>query len=261
MNMLRNLSSRLWRVWWRNALVYMRTWKVNFIPPLAEPVLYIMAFGAGLGEMVGSVTVDGRAVSYTAFIAPGLIAASVMWQAFYETTYSSFVRMYYQKTFDAMLATPLSLEDIITAEIVWGASKAVIGTALMAAVIAAFGLIRFPEGLWVLGLAALGGLAFGAVAMWITSVTPTIEMFNLPIFLFITPMFLFSGAFFPLTGLPAWAALLAKALPLYHLTAACRWACLGGSGEDIGWHVAYLAAFAALFYPLAIRGMRRRLVK
>lgn len=261
MTMLTNLSSRLWRVWWRNGLVYMRTWKVNFIPPLAEPVLYIMAFGAGLGEMIGAVTVDGRAVSYTAFIAPGLIAASVMWQAFYENTYSSFVRMYYQKSFDAMLATPLSLEDVITAEILWGATKAVAGTVLMAGVIAAFGLIRFPEGLWVLGLAALGGLAFGAVGMWITSVTPTIEMFNLPIFLFITPMFLFSGAFFPLAGLPAWAALLAKALPLYHLTAASRWACLGGSSEGMGWHVAYLAGFAALFYPLAVRGMRRRLVK
>ncbi len=261
MNIFTNLSSRLWRVWMRNAQVYMRTWKVNFLPPLAEPVLYILAFGAGLGEMVGSVSVDGRPVSYAAFIAPGLIAASVMWLAFFENTFSSFVRMYYQKTFDAMLATPLSLEDVITAEIIWGATKAVVGTALMCVVVAAFGFIRFPEGLWVLGLAALGGLAFGAVALWITSFTPKIEMFNLPIFLFITPMFLFSGAFFPLAGLPVWAALLAKALPLYHLTDAVRWACLGGSSEGMGWHVLYLAGFVTLFYPLAVRGMRRKLVK
>jgi lipooligosaccharide transport system permease protein len=259
--MMRNLSWRLWRVWARNLMVYMRTWRVNFIPPLAEPALYILAFGAGLGGMVGSVNVDGREIGYTAYIAPGLMAASVMWQSFYETTYASFVRMYYQKTFDAMLATPLSLEDVITAEILWGASKAVAGTLLMGTVIAAFGFISMPQGLWLLPLSALGGLAFASVAMWITAVTPTIEMFNLPIFLFITPMFLFSGAFFPVEGLPGWASLLARALPLYHLTAACRSICLGVIDARVWTAALYLAAFSAVFYPLAVRSMRRRLIK
>lgn len=259
--MMSNLSWRLWRVWARNLMVYMRTWRVNFIPPLAEPALYILAFGAGLGGMVGSVNVDGREIGYTAYIAPGLIAASVMWQSFYETTYSSFVRMYYQKTFDAMLATPLSLEDVITAEILWGASKAVAGTLLMGVVVAAFGFISLPQGLWLLPLSALGGLAFASVAMWITGITPTIEMFNLPIFLFITPMFLFSGAFFPVEGLPAWASYLARALPLYHLTTASRGICLGVIDAHVGWAALYLAAFTAVFYPLAVRAMRRRLIK
>ena len=97
MSLTGNLSWRLWRVWARNALVYMRTWKVNFLPPLAEPALYIVAFGAGLGNMVGEVQTGGGPVSYAAYIAPGLLAASVMWQAFYENTYASFVRMYFQK--------------------------------------------------------------------------------------------------------------------------------------------------------------------
>ncbi len=260
MSMLSNLSTRLWRVWARNAMVYMRTWKVNFIPPLAEPVLYIMAFGAGLGAMVGSVHVDGREVGYTAYIAPGLLAASVMWQSFYENTYASFVRMYYQKTFDAMLATPLSLEDVITAEILWGATKAVAGTILMGAVLAGFGLVPPGNGLWLIPLALVGGLAFGASAMWITAVTPTIEMFNLPIFLFITPMFLFSGAFFPVDGLPAWAGMLAQVLPLYHLTQACRAVCLGGDALPVLGNALYLAGFAAVFYPLAVRAMRKRLI-
>ena len=261
MNLLRNLSWRLWRVWARNLMVYMRTWKVNFIPPLAEPALYILAFGAGLGGMVGSIRVGGQEVNYTAYIAPGLVAASVMWQSFYENTYASFVRMYYQKTFDAMLATPLSLEDVITAEILWGATKATVGTLLMGAVIAAFGYIRMPEGLWLLPLSALGGLAFGCVAMWITAITPTIEMFNLPIFLFITPMFLFSGAFFPVSGLPAWASKLAQGLPLFHLTQACRAVSLGRTEGEILWNAVYLAGFTAVFYPLAVQAMRRRLIK
>lgn len=261
MSLLSNLSGRLWRVWARNLLVYMRTWKVNFIPPLAEPALYILAFGAGLGGMVGSIKVGGQEVNYTAYIAPGLVAASVMWQSFYENTYASFVRMYYQKTFDAMLATPLSLEDVITAEILWGATKAFVGTLLMGAVIASFGYIRLPEGLWLLPLSALGGMAFGSVAMWITGITPTIEMFNLPIFLFITPMFLFSGAFFPVEGLPAWASMLARGLPLYHLTQACRAVSLGRIDQSIAWSALYLAGFTMVFYPLAVRAMRKRLIK
>ena len=261
MTPLGNLSWRLWRVWERNLMVYMRTWKVNFIPPLAEPALYILAFGAGLGGMVGSINVAGQDVGYTAFIAPGLVAASVMWQSFYENTYASFVRMYYQKTFDAMLATPLSLEDVITAEILWGATKAVVGTLLMGAVITAFGYIPLPQGLWLIPLSALGGLAFGSVAMWMTGVTPTIDMFNLPIFLFITPMFLFSGAFFPVDGLPAWAAGLAQALPLYHLTQACRTVCLGRMDVGVLWNALYLVAFTVVFYPLAVRAMRKRLIK
>lgn len=261
MRLTANLSRRLWRVWARNALVYMRTWRVNFLPPLAEPALYILAFGAGLGGLVGEVESGGARVSYTAFIAPGLLAASMMWQSFYETTYSSFVRMYYQKTFDAMLATPLSLEDVITAEIVWGATKSVAATVLTALVVAAFGFVRFPEGLWLVPLAALGGLAFACPAMWITGIIPSIEMFNLPVFLVITPMFLFSGAFFPIEGFPGWAVFLAKVLPLYHLTRACRWACLGGSGLDVLASVAYLALVSVVFYPLAIAAMRKRLVK
>ena len=256
-----NLSLRLWRVWSRNTLVYLRTWKVNFIPPLAEPALYILAFGAGLASMVGSIHMGGREVSYTAFIAPGLVAASVMWQSYYESTYASFVRMYYQNTFNAMLATPLSLEDVITAEILWSASKAVVATLLMGIVIAGFGYIHLPDGLWLLPLSALGGLAFGAMGMWTTGVTPTLEMFNLPIFLFITPMFLFSGAFFPIEGLPVWAAQLAKILPLYHLTKACRAVSLGNADIGILWNALYLAGITVIFYPLAIRAMRARLIK
>ncbi|GAB6039138.1 ABC transporter permease [Fundidesulfovibrio butyratiphilus] len=261
MSFLGNLSWRLWRVWARNARVFRHTWKINFLPSLAEPVLYILAFGAGLGGIVGRMELGGRTVEYTAFIAPGLIAASIMWRSFYETTYSSFVRMYYQKTFDAMLATPLSLEDVITAEILWGASKTVASTVIMATVVAGFGYVRFPEGLWLLGLAVLGGLAFSSVGMWLTGITPTIEMFNFPIFLFITPMFLFSGAFFPVDGLPAWAVTLAKGLPLYHLTLACRWACLGGSADGVPLAVAYLVGFTLVFYPLGVAVMRRRLIK
>ncbi|MDP3097012.1 MAG: ABC transporter permease [Syntrophales bacterium] len=151
------LSRRFLRVWQRNWTVYRQSWKISFIPPLLEPLFYLLAFGVGLSALVGNIRYQGGEISYVRFIAPALIAITVMNSSFFENTYASFVRMYYQKTFDAMMATPLTVEEIIAGEIVWGATKAVIATAIMMVVISFFGLIRYPEGLLLLPLAFLGG--------------------------------------------------------------------------------------------------------
>ena len=167
-----------------------------------------------------------------------------MYNAFFETTYSSYVRMYYQKTFDAMMATPLSLEEIITGEIVWGATRSFIAAAIMLSVISLFGLIDYPAGLLILLLAILGGIAFGSIGMVFTGIVANIDMFNLPIFLLVTPMFLFSGTFFPLEALPSWAAKLALIFPLTHLVEAARAASFGEFGphsfsiSPISWYSA-----------------------
>jgi lipooligosaccharide transport system permease protein len=256
------LSRRTWQVWRRNWDVYQKTWQINFLPPILEPVFYLLAFGAGLGTLVGVVHYQGLSLSYVAFIAPGLISIAVMYNAFFENTYTSFVRMYYQKTYDALLATPLVLEEVIVGEIVWGATKALLAGGLMLGVVAFFRVLSWPHALLILPLALLGGAAFGASAMCFTAVVPRIEVFNLPIFLFITPMFLFSGTFFPLEALPRWAQGLALALPLTHLVTLVRAAALGRfeTGQTaVG--VAYLLVFTAVSFPLAIVLMRRRLVK
>ena len=177
-----HISWRFIRVWNRNMLVYRKIWFVNFLVPLMEPLLYLAAFGVGLSSLIGRVQYHGQEVSYTVFIAPALLAITMMYNAFFENTYASFVRMYFQKTFD-MMAPPLSLEDIIAGEIVWGATKSVIATAIMLVVVSSFGLVYFPHGLLILPLSFLGGLAFGTVGMIFTGLVPTIDMFNLPIFL------------------------------------------------------------------------------
>lgn len=255
------VSRRLLRVWQRNLLVYRKTWKIAFVPPLTEPLFYLTAFGVGLGGMVGTLAYGGTAVGYTAFIAPGMLAINIMQSAFFENTYASFVRMYYQRTFDAMLATPLTIDEVITGEILWGASKAVIGTVLMMAVVSLFGLLSYPYALLLLPAAFLGGLAFASAGMVCTAIVPTIETFNLPIFLFITPMFLFSGTFFPVTNLPGWAQVVARALPLTHLVELCRSLALGRPSIGALAAVAYLAVWNVVAFPLALRGMRRRLVR
>jgi lipooligosaccharide transport system permease protein len=256
------VSRRFLAVWCRNWTVYRRTWKVSFLPPLLEPILYVAAFGIGFQALIGAVRYHGVEVSYVVFIAPALIAVGIMYNAFFENTYASFVRMYYQKTFDAILATPLCLDEVITGEIAWGATKSVMASGIMLAVLSLFGLVHYPSGLLILPLALLGGAAFGSVGMVFTGLVRNIELFNLPTFLFITPMFLFSGTFFPLESLPSWAQRLALAFPLTHLVVLTR-ACTLGSGRpaEIGTAVLYLAVFSAVAFPLALLAMRRRLIR
>jgi len=254
------VTSRCWRVWRRDAVVWRKTWAIGFLPPLLEPLLYVAAFGLGLGTLIGAIAWHGARLSYLEYLAPGIVAAGVMNAAFFETTYASFVRMYYQKTFDGILATPLSMEEIVTGEVLWGATRSVITALAMMAALSPFGLLRWPESLLLVPVAALGGLAFSAFGMVFTGVLPTIEAFNLPVFLVVTPMFLFSGTFFPLEQLPAWAARFAWALPLTHLVHLARSVSLGLFSAQLLADVAYLAVFGAIAYVAGVRAMVRRLI-
>ncbi|MFA5415815.1 MAG: ABC transporter permease, partial [Methanoregula sp.] len=116
------VTRRATKVWQRNLDVFVKTWKVNFFPPFVEAFLYLFAIGLGIGTYVGMID----DVPYVNFIAPAILAISIMNSAFFECTYGSYVRMYYQKSFDAIIATPLSIEDVIAGELLWGATRSVI---------------------------------------------------------------------------------------------------------------------------------------
>jgi lipooligosaccharide transport system permease protein len=183
-----DVSYRVWKVWLRNKDAFMKTIKVNFIVPFLEPIFYLLALGFGLGFYIGEV----NDVSYPVFIAPALICISMMYSAFFECTYGSFVRMYYQKTFDAIISTPLNIDEVIFGEILWGSTRSVINASIMLLVVSAFKLVKLPDSIFIIPLAFIIGLAFSSLGMCFTAVSPTIDSFNYPIFLFITPMFLFS---------------------------------------------------------------------
>ncbi|MDO8874172.1 MAG: ABC transporter permease [Methanoregula sp.] len=251
------VSRRTWKVWHRNLVVFVRTWHVNFFPPLVEALLYLFAIGMGIGSYVKEI--DG--IPYINFIAPAILAIAVMNSAFFECTYGSYVRMYYQKSFDAMIATPLSIEDVIAGEILWGATRSVIYVIIMLPVLAAFGVISFPSALLAVPLAFLGGLMFAGIAMCFTAITPGIDTLNYPSFLFITPMALFSGTFFPLTLLPVGLQYFALAiLPLTHLVAIMRMFTLPAFSLTILLHLAWIMAATAIFCIVAINLMRKRLI-
>lgn len=258
---IRNVSRRAFRVWQRDADVYRTTWLVNFLPPLLEPVLYVLAFGIGMGSLIGVVVYQSKEIRYLDFMVPGVISVAIMFWAYFETTYSSFVRMYYQRTFDAIAATPLLVEDVIAGEWLWGATKSLLAGSIMLVMMGLFGLVAWPSGLLVIPLAVLGGLLFAALGLVTTSLVPSIDTFNLPTFIVIFPMFLFSGTFFPVDILPSWAFAFAMALPLTHVSFLVRGACLGLAPPFWGWSVAYLVIGTLVTTTLAMALMRRRLVK
>lgn len=257
---LRNLSLRSLRVWQRDADVYFTTWKTEFLPPLLEPILYVLAFGLGLGQLIHEVHYQGRVLSYLEFMAPGVIAVAVMFWAFFETSFSSYVRMYYQKTYDAIVATPLLVEDVLLGEILWATTKAVIAATIMLVMLTVLGLVHWPTGLFVIPIALVGGLLFAGLGMLMTSMVRTISQFNVPIFVILMPMFTFAGTFFPVEILPRWALTLALVLPLTHIAILMRAAVLGWSGVPLLWSAAYVAVTAVILAGFALWRMKRRLV-
>jgi lipooligosaccharide transport system permease protein len=238
-------------------VVFFRTWKVNFFPPLIEAFLYLFAIGLGIGSYVKEI----EGIPYVNYIAPAILAISVMNSAFFECTYGSYVRMYYQKSFDAMIATPLSIEDVIAGELLWGATRSLLYVIIMLPVFFAFGVISLPLSLFAIPLAFLGGLMFAGIAMCFTAITPSIDTLNYPSFLLITPMALFSGTFFPLTLLPVLFQYIALAFfPLTHLVAIMRMLTLPALSGSIVLHLTWILIVTAVFCTIAINLMRKRLI-
>jgi lipooligosaccharide transport system permease protein len=225
---------------------------LNFV----EPVLYLLALGFGLGAFVREI----NGVPYIRFIAPGLIASSSMFAATFECTYGTYIRMTYQKTFDAILATPVNIDDLVAGELLWGAAKGTFYGISIMIVLYVFRLVDSPYLVCAVPLVFLCGLIFAQIGVIASATVPGIDSFNYFNTLFLTPMFLFSGIFFPLDGLPPIVAKIAYFTPLYHLVNISRSFAAGEAGRvlpDILWVI----VVALLLTPLPFRLMRRRIVK
>ena len=167
-----------WRarhIWYRDWCVFKKFAFTNILPYFAEPLLFILALGYGLGIFVGQI----GGVSYAQFLAPGILSSSAMFAASYENTYSTYVRMIFQKTFEAVLCTPLSIEDIVTGEVAWGATKSIISGICIFIVVWALGLIKLESAMIIIPVVALTGLMFAALSMFFTSIVPFIRRVQL----------------------------------------------------------------------------------
>jgi lipooligosaccharide transport system permease protein len=235
--------------------VFRKTWLSEIPPFLAEPVIILLAMGFGLGAFIGMVS--GQ--DYIVFIVPGVISSYAMFASSFECTYGSFIRMEYQKTYDAILTTPLSVTDVIAGEILWGATRSAMTAAVVLLVAAVFGLVDTPWSLLVPPFAFLYGMMFSATALTLTAFAPTVYTFNYYFSLFVTPMFYFSGVFFPLTSFPKPIQDLSWIAPLTPVVRITR-ALVNGQFEAVLWlALAIIVGLTLLFSTIAIVAMRRRL--
>lgn len=198
---------------------------------------------------------------YIDFIAPGIIAGYVMFSASFECTYGSFVRMEYQKTYDAIISTPLSVEDVIAGEISWGTTRAMITGISILIVIACFQLVVSPWALLIPLLVLIEGLMFASMAMFFTSLVPTIYSFNYYYTLFITPMFLFSGVFFPISSFPRVIQVLSWIAPLTPAAKLSRALISGQFSIELLWALMLIILLIVVFFYLSLVLMRRRLIQ
>jgi lipooligosaccharide transport system permease protein len=221
----------------------------------AEPILYLAAMGLGLGAFVKEI----KGMPYINFIAPGIIASSSMFAVIYECTYGTYVRIVFQKTFEAILATPVNIDDLIAGEMIWGATKSVMYGTTIIIVISLFGLVASPLIVLVIPLLFITGIIFAEISLIVVAKVPGIDSFNYFYTLVMTPMFLFSGIFFPLDSMPSIVTKIAFFTPLYHLVNICRSFSSGNVSHVIG-DLIWLLIVASILAPYPFRLMRKRVI-
>jgi len=254
---LPNVSHLALRVWQRNRDVYFNIWRSEIVWPIVDPLITLLALGVGLGKFV-ELDVEG---DYVDFIAPGLLAVFPMWAAAGETGWGSFFRMESQGTFDAIVSTPASIEDVVTGEILWAATRSAVGVVYILVIVTIFGAVSSPLGVLVLPLCILPGFMFGAISICYTSFARSISSLNYFFAAFITPQFWLAGVFFPVKEMPEWVQVVAWFTPAYHVVEVYRGLVRGDLEPIYLVHLAWMLSVTAVFYLLALKLMRRRLVK
>jgi len=241
-------------VWRRNFLVWRKLIAAAVLSNLADPLIMLFGLGYGLGALLPSV----EGMSYIAFFAAGQLCTATMFTASFESMFSGFARMQGQKTWDAILYAPLTIDDIVAGEVVWAASKAWLTGSTILGVAAVFGLATSPWVLLALPAAFLVGLAFSAMGLVMCVLARGWDFFSYYMTLVMTPMMMISGVFFPAEQLPAPLVMIAKALPLYHGVQIVRPLIAGAPPADLWLHAGILVAYAAVGYAAAIHFARRR---
>ncbi len=247
-----------WRLWQRNAAIYRKTYKVNILPNFFEPYFYLLAMGLGHGAFLNDRILG---FDYIDYIAPGLAATAAMYGTSFEVTFNCFVKMQFGKVYDAAMATPLTIEDVGLGELLWGTTRALIYGQVFVLIAAGFGVVHTPLVIFTPVAIAMIGLMFSVIGLTFTAIIPLIDYFTYYWTLFITPMFLFSGIFFPVSGLPGWAQAMAWFMPLHHAVNLMRALTLTGDVRVAVLAAAWIAVLTALLFVLPLNLLRRRLVK
>ena len=253
-----DLSLRWWPVFLRNLLVWRKLAIPSLIGNIAEPLIWLVAFGYGMGALVGQVTVDGTQVPYILFLASGSICMSAMNAASFEALYSAFSRMHVQRTWDGIMNAPVRLDDVVLSELLWAGFKSLFTVTAILAVMLALGISHSPK-LLVAWLALAGaGVMFSAIALVFNALAKGYDFFTYYFTLGLTPMMFLSGVFFPREQLPALVHAVSDWLPLTNVVELVRPLFLDRWPAQPLQHVLVLAVYTVLAFWLAMALTRRR---
>mgnify|MGYP000229228868 CR=1 FL=1 len=255
------LSMRWWPVFLRNLLVWRKLAIPSLIGNIAEPLIWLVAFGYGMGALVGQVAVDGVKVPYILFLASGSICMSAMNAASFEALYSAFSRMHVQKTWDGIMNAPVGLDDIVLAEMLWAAFKSIFTVTAILFVMLALGISHSPKLIvaWLVLIAS--GITFSSIALVFNALAKGYDFFTYYFTLVVTPMTFLSGVYFPVEQMPGWLQVVAQVLPLKAAVDLVRPLVLGHLPAEPLVPVLILAGYAACGYYLALILTRRRFFK
>jgi len=252
---LPRLSLRFYPIWQRNFLVWKKLAAPSIMGHLADPLIYMLGLGYGLGSLLPEM----GGTSYIAFLAAGTVCYSTMNSASFEALYSGFARMHEQRTWDAILNTPVTLDDVVMSEILWAATKSLMSGAAVLSVIWLMGLSHSLMSLWMLPLALMVGLVFASIGLIMTALAPSYDFFMYYFTLVITPMMLICGVFFPVTQLPEGIQIVASVLPLTHAVDLARPLMNGVVPPQAVMHIAVLVAYTLAGFYISLVLFRRRL--
>jgi lipooligosaccharide transport system permease protein len=252
-----NISLRFWPVLLRNLLVWKKLAVPSVIGNIAEPLITLVAFGYGLGSMIGQV----EGLPYIQYLASGSVAVSAALAATFEALYSAYSRMQVQKTWESIMNAPIALDDIVFAEMLWAAMKSLFSVAAIMVVIFALDISRAPAMLLALPVLGFVGITFASIALVFNALAKGYDFFTYYFTLVLTPMTFLSGVYFPIHQMPGWLQAIAQVLPLTAAVELVRPLMIGQVPADIVRPLLVLAAYALGGYYLALVLTRRRFFK
>ena len=259
------LSMRWWPVFQRNLLVWKKLALPSLVGNIAEPLMWLVAFGYGMGALVGQMSLSTpqgqQAVPYILFLASGSICMSAMNAASFEALYSAFSRMHVQKTWDGIMNAPVRLDDVVLAEMLWAAFKALFTVLAILGVMLALGISHSPKLLLVLPVLLVAGITFSCIALVFNALAQGYDFFTYYFTLFLTPMMFLSGVFFPREQLPGLVRAISEWLPLTNAVALVRPLFMDQWPDRPLVHLAVLAVYAVGAFWVALALTRKRFAK
>ena len=248
---------RLFAVWYRHMRVYTKNIFSNGLPPFLEPLLFLAGVGLGLSTYI---TQSMEGLSYIEFLGTGLLVTAAMFTAAFECSFGTFIRLTFDKVYDGMLASPLTVNDLIIGEIIWAGTKGLFFSFAVLCILLGFGVIHSPASLLAPLIGFLTGMMFATVSLLVTSFVRQINQLNFYFTGFISPLFFFSGVVFPTSNLPFYIQPLVELVPLTHSVRLVRAVCANHYQLVHVWDLVYVAVFILVIGYFAVKRLRQRMV-